>query len=221
VTPVDAGKEARIRCFIGLPLPQAWQQGLDALAASLSGRLASRVSWTKPGNWHVTLKFLGEVEQSRLPGIHEALRGVDFAPFAFRLGAAGSFSPGAAPHVANQVCAPRTVWVGLAQGGEDCARLARDVDQALAFCGFDAQARNFLPHVTLGRVKQAAGGDDWAAVGRELAEGFRGAEFAPARAEEFVCWRSILGPQGPKYLALSRFPARDHCGCPDGRKVSA
>ncbi len=208
----DTADRSAIRCFIGLPLPQGWQQGLDALASRLAGRLASRISWTKPGNWHVTLKFLGEVEQSRLPDIHEALRGVDFASFAIRLGAAGSFSSRGAP---------RTLWAGLGEGAEACARLAGKVDRALAHCGFEAQARDFRPHVTLGRVKQAAGGDDWEAAGQMLAEGLCGAAFAPARAEEFVSWRSILGPQGPKYLALSRFPARDHGGCPDGRKVPA
>lgn len=206
-----------LRCFIGLPLPQPWQSALDALvsrlSAHLAGRLASRVSWTRPGNWHVTLRFLGEVEQSRLPGMCAALRGVAFAPFLLRLGAAGRFS--------SPQGAPRTVWAGLSQGAEACARLARDVDLALAHCGFEAQARDFRPHVTLGRVKQAAGGEDWEAVGRELAEGLCGTAFGPAPVGEFVLWRSILGPQGPKYLALSRFPARDHGGCPDGRKVPA
>jgi len=208
----DTANRSSIRCFIGLPLPEAWQQGLDALALRLAGRLASRISWTRPGNWHVTLKFLGEVEQSRLPGIHEALRGVDFTPFMLRLGAAGSFSSRGAP---------RTLWAGLSEGAEACSQLAGKVDRALAQCGFEVQARDFRPHVTLGRVKQAAGGDDWEIVRQELAEGLCGAAFAPARAEEFVSWRSILGPQGPKYLALSRFPARDHGGCPDGRKVPA
>lgn len=209
---LDSGARASIRCFIGLPLPQGWQQGLDALAGHLAGRLASRVSWTKPGNWHVTLRFLGEVEEARLPGMCEALRGVDFAPLVLRLGAAGSFSSRGAP---------RTLWTGLSQGAEACAKLARDVDRALAQCGFEAQARDYRPHVTLGRVKQAAAGDDWEAVGRELAEGLGGAAFGPAQVGEFVLWRSILGPQGPKYLALSHFPARDHGGGPDGRKVPA
>ncbi|HWR03467.1 MAG TPA: RNA 2',3'-cyclic phosphodiesterase [Humidesulfovibrio sp.] len=208
----DSGARASIRCFIGLPLPLGWQQGLDALAGRLAGRLASRLSWTRPDNWHVTLRFLGEVEEARLPGMCEALRGVDFAPFALCLGATGSFSLRGAP---------RTVWAGLSEGAEACARLARDVDRALVHCGFEAQARDFRPHVTLGRVKQAASGDDWEAVGRELAVELGGAAFGPALAGKFVLWRSILGPQGPKYLALSHFPARDHGGGPDGRKVPA
>lgn len=211
-----------IRCFVGLPLPAGWQRGLDALTERLAGRLASRISWTRPGNWHVTLRFLGEVEQQRLPEIAAALGAVAFAPFALRLGGPGFFAPVEpaacvrAPRATIRQCAPRTLWLGLAKGAEDCARLAHAVGTALQPCGFAPEARDFRAHVTLGRVKQAAA-DDWEAAGRELDQGIQGADFAPALLGEMVLWRSILGPQGPKYATLKSFPARDHGGCPDGR----
>ncbi len=203
-----------VRCFVGLPLPDASQRGLDALVQSLAGRLASRVSWTRPGNWHVTLMFLGEVEQARLPGIIAALRGVDFAPVRLRLGGSGFFSH---QDRHSGQGAPRTLWVGLAEGGQACARLAGAVNRALAHCGFASEARNFRPHVTLGRVKQAREGDDWAAAGREVEQGLAGAAFAPVLAGEMLLWSSVLGQLGPKYAVLKSFPARDHSGSPDGR----
>lgn len=203
-----------IRCFVGLPLPEAWQRGLDVLTQRLAGRLASRISWTRPGNWHVTLQFLGEVEQARVAEIAAALRAVAFAPITLHLGGTGFFLPqGAAAH------APRTLWVGLAQGGEACTRLAEAVRVQLGPCGFAPEAREFRPHVTLGRVKTVVGGDDWKAAGRELAQEFSGAGFGPALVGEMVLWRSVLGPQGPKYAALERFPARDHGGRLDGRSA--
>jgi 2'-5' RNA ligase len=197
---------------VGLPLPDAWQRGLDILAGILAGRLASRVSWTRPGNWHVTLKFLGEVEQARLPEIIAALRGLDFAPMWLRLGGGGFFShPGQG--------SPRTLWIGLAEGGEACARLAGEVNRAFASCGFAPEVGKFRPHVTLGRVKQAREGDDWEAVGLELEQGLAGPEFARARVGEMLLWSSVLGPLGPKYAVLESFPVRDHGGRPDGRSV--
>jgi len=199
-----------VRCFVWLPLPEAWRRGLDALAGRLAGLLASRVSWTKPDNWHVTLQFLGEVEQARVPGIIAALRGVDFAPARLRLGGSGCF-----PRQGQG--APRTVWVGLAEGGEACARLAGAVNRALAPRGFAPEVRNYRPHVTLGRVKQAREGDDWEAAGRELEQGLAGAAFAPVLAGEMLLWSSVLGQLGPKYAVLESFPARDHSGRPDGR----
>ncbi len=209
-----------VRCFVGLPLPQACGPGLDALALRLADRLCARVSWTRPGNWHVTLRFLGEVAAERVPGICAALGAIDFAPVTLRLGCGGFFPPGEACGTGGGRGAPRTLWAGLTQGGEACSRLAGLVDQALAPCGFGAQARSYRPHVTLGRVKQAcqAGGgtgDDWEAAAREVEQGLAGALFAPARVGEMLLWRSVLGPQGPKYAALRSFPARDHGGSPE------
>lgn len=196
---------ATVRCFVGLPLPGDWQQALDRVALRLAARLASRISWTRPGNWHVTLKFLGEVEQARLPELGTALRGVCFGPFALGLGAAGYF-----PSLTRG--GPRTLWAGLSVGAEDCAQLAARVDAALAARGFAPEAKPFRAHVTLGRVKALEAGDDWELVGREL-----GRETFPAAGlSRFVLWRSVLGPEGPKYAALEIFPARDHGGCPDG-----
>ena len=54
-----------MRCFLGLPLPQAWKQALAALLPQLKRGLASRLTWTRPENWHLTLKFLGEIEEAR------------------------------------------------------------------------------------------------------------------------------------------------------------
>lgn len=207
-----------LRCFVGLPLPDAWQRGLDALVESLAGRLASRISWTRPGNWHVTLKFLGEVERARLPELCEALQRVDFAPVPLRLCGSGFFShQGQRSEQRLGQGAPRTLWIGLAEGGEACARLAGAVDRALEPCGFAPEARGIRPHVTLGRVKQAREGDGWAASWQELERGLACAEFARARVGEMLLWSSVLGQLGSKYAVLKSFPARDHSGCPDGR----
>lgn len=206
-TPLQGSGQApartSLRCFIGLPLPTAWGLGLDALAQRLAGRLASRISWTRPGNWHVTLRFLGEVEAARLPEITRALRGVDFAPFALRLGGAGFFAQGGAP---------RTLWAGLAQGGEHCARLAGAVDRVLVPCGPGPRTGAYRPHVTLGRVKQPCAGDDWWDAAALVSGELSGAQFFPAQVGEMILWRSVLGPQGPKYAAVEGYPARDHGG---------
>lgn len=201
--PGQAAARSSLRCFIGLPLPADWGLALDALALRLAGRLASRISWTRPGNWHVTLKFLGEIDAARLPQIIHALRGVDFAPCALRLGGAGFFARGGPP---------RTLWAGLAQGGEDCASLAAAVDRALEPCGLGSRAGTYRPHVTLGRVKQPCGADDWRAAAALVSGELAGARFGMARVGEMILWRSVLGPQGPKYTAVEGYPARDHGG---------
>ena len=193
------------RCFVGLPLPEDWRGALSRAAARLAAHFASRIAWTAPDNWHITLKFLGEVDLARLPELSAALRGITFAPLALRLGGAGMFVSGSGR-------APRTLWAALAEGDEAVSLLAERVGQALAPCGFAHSGRRFRPHVTLGRVKAAAAGEDWGLVDAAL-----GAEaFAPALIGEIVLWRSILGPGEPKYVALEGYPARDHGGSPAG-----
>ena len=200
------------RCFVGLPLPGPHREALTRQAARLAGALASRITWTKPDNWHLTLRFLGDVDAAAVPALCSALAGVRFAPFSLRLGAAGGFPP------AGGRGAPRTLWVGLECGAEQCIRLAADLDRALEPLGFEPGDRPLRPHVTLGRVRKApsevkagedksgkgkSGGDDWAAA---LAGVDLGGlpEFV---AERFTLWRSILGPGGPCYEPLAEFPA--------------
>ena len=184
------------RCFVGLALPGPHREALTRQAARLAGALASRITWTKPDNWHLTLRFLGDVDAAAVPALRSALAGVRLAPFALRLGAAGCFPP------AGGRGAPRTLWVGLERGGAECVRLAADIDRALEPLGFPPGDRPLRPHVTLGRVRQPAPGDDWAAA---LASVDLGGppEF---QAERFTLWRSILGPGGPCYEPLAEFP---------------
>ena len=185
-------KPQALRCFIGLPLPESWQEGLARVTLRLSAELRSRISWTRPGNWHLTLKFLGEVDEPRLPELSQALRGVCFAPLALAVGCAGVFP---------QAGAPRVLWAGLAQGRDESARLAAQVEHVLAPLGFAPEARPFAPHLTLGRVRQAAEAEVWALVQRAVAE----QPWPRATVGSFVLWRSVLGPGGPSYSRLAEF----------------
>lgn len=194
-----------LRCFVGLPLPESWQAGLGRVTLRLSGELASRISWTRPGNWHLTLKFLGDVDAGLVPAVAEALGGIVFRPFALAVGRAGFFPPLDARGGRG---VPRVLWAGLALGGPECARLAAEVERALAPLGFAADVRGFSAHLTLGRVKAAAGAaagaDDWSGVERAVAR----EAWPAAEISRFALWRSVLGPQGPRYAALAEFPAR-------------
>lgn len=188
-----------LRCFVGLPLAPAQRQALDRAAAQLAGRLASRIGFTRPENWHLTLRFLGDVDPADLPGLRAALSPVRFAPFELELGAAGSFPPLAR---AGRGRPPQTLWAGLARGAEHCAALARDINQALARAGFPPEDRPLRPHVTLGRVRAPQAGDDWRAA--LAAADLSGT--GPALMDRFVLWRSVLGPGGPRYEQLAAYP---------------
>ncbi len=180
-----------MRAFVALPLPEEYQQGLSRLTGKLARGLRSRVSWTKPGNWHLTLKFLGDVDPSLTDRMAEALSGLDWPGFTLQA-EGGGFFPDARR--------PRVVWTGLVQGGEEAGALARLVDQALTPLGFEPESRPFRAHLTLGRVKRAER-DDWKGV----LETIRAAQWPPVQVREFVLFESVLSPQGPRYTRLGAF----------------
>lgn len=185
-----------MRLFIGLPLPPAYQEGLARLRQAMAPLLASRLAWTRPGNWHLTLKFLGEVDDVQLPAVATALAGLAWEPFALRAGGAGAF-----PNDQR----PRVLWLGLTQGAEACARLAAAVEGSLTPLGFSPETREFRPHLTIARVQDAKR-DSWG----EALDVARAAHWPDLVMERLVLWQSVLGPHGPRYTV--RHETRSNAG---------
>lgn len=191
------------RLFVGLPLPREYQDGLAALTRSLGPAAPGQCSWTRPGNWHVTLKFLGETPLEALPDVHAALSAVAWEPFALRAGG-GGFFPSAKR--------PRVLWVGVARGAPELRALAGQVDGALAMAGFAPEAREFAAHLTVARIKFSRPGSDWKTTLGILLE----AKWPEFTADRFTLWRSMLGggkageaggPPGPRYVPLGEYGA--------------
>jgi 2'-5' RNA ligase len=183
-----------VRAFVALELPADVRAGVTRAQAALRAAAESAdVRWTEPAGFHVTLKFLGAVDDARVPTITDALAGAaaTLAPFACATAALGAFPT---PH------RPRVVWIGVS--GDDVARLATAVDAALAPLGSVAEARPFHAHVTLGRVRSPRGG---ARLGRGVAD----VDGGPPRrwvADAMVLFRSLTRPTGAVYEPVARLP---------------
>ncbi len=212
-----------MRCFVGLALPAAYGETLQAVRDAWAPRLdraagaTRRLVWTRPGTWHCTLKFLGEVAPAALPRLEAALLAIRQPPFTLQAGGGGVFPPmgGRRP--------PRVAWVGLRQGAVETTRLANAVDEAAAACGVPSEERAFTPHLTLFRVKDVRGNNRKAPAGRARerpAERFGDAlnDFLAAletmdhtawpAVEVAACtlWRSHLHAEGPRYEPLCQIP---------------
>ncbi len=187
-----------VRAFVALPLPAAYQDGLAAVRRDWERRLRSKLAWTRPGNWHLTLKFLGDVEESLLPRVQAALAAVRFTEFAVQ-GGEGGFFP---PRREGRRWQPRVFWMGLARGGAEAAALVSAMEKALLPLGFPAEERPFSAHLTLARVKWPEP-DPWDEVLADLA----GRPWPVFSAAGFTLYRSVLGPAGPQYTPLAGFPA--------------
>ena len=154
--------------------------------------LVHDVAWVGRDNFHLTLKFLGDVDPGRLQAIVAALGGAvaGCPPFDLGVGGLGAFpSP----------TRPRVLWVGLEEGATEAARLAGRVDDALAGVGFERETRAFSPHVTLGRVREPRRQPG-------LAEVLRGGGFGRQRVDRLRLMQSTLSPHGARYTELAAVP---------------
>jgi 2'-5' RNA ligase len=187
------GSSDVIRTFVCIEVPESVRNRIAGLQLALR-QDGARVSWVKPENIHLTLKFLGPVASQRLPA---AIRSVTSAaasvePFEIDVGGTGCF-----PSPRN----PRVFWVGLPQVPEPLKRLQAEIDSRLFREGFPREARGFSPHLTIGRVREPAGA-------RSAAENLLKLGFDSARytASEVVVMRSDLKPTGSVYTAQATAP---------------
>jgi len=181
-----------VRLFVAAELPASHRASLAD--ACESGRRGG-VRWVPAENVHLTLKFLGEVEEKLVPKVEEALAAVAAAaePFALSLSDCGCFP---------NTRAPRVLWVGLGEGAAAAGALAAAVDKALEPLGFAREKRPFKPHLTIGRVKEPRGAAATAARKIEQLDGFA----APAEQLEAVALvKSTLTPEGSIYEEIGRW----------------
>jgi 2'-5' RNA ligase len=130
-----------VRAFIALELPGEIRDRLKEAQDLLRG-CPARLTFVEPDLIHITLKFLGEVEEKDLQRLTDTLKGVSFRPFPVTVGTV----------TVNNVKRPHTVWCTVSDGGEG-KKLFRRVEEVLAPLGFERETREFTPHATLARVK--------------------------------------------------------------------
>jgi 2'-5' RNA ligase len=169
----------------------------DALAAAIeSGRgLAPGAKWVRPAAIHLTLAFLGYVDDALAPAIDRALAGVAqrHGPVELAARTVGSF--GGARR-------PRVLWAGLEGGVPALQALQRDVEAALVPLGYQPEERDFRPHLTLARAREGRGDPALATARDALHE----RDLGTFTAGELILYQSQLSPHGAKYLALARHP---------------
>lgn len=136
-----------IRAFIAIHLPAEVQAYLGEISHSFSKELPhGAVRWVMPDQMHLTLRFLGETREDRLPAIGAALVEVaaKYHSFTLHLDKLGCF-----PNSSR----PRVIWVSLAGDSDALQRIKTEIDEVLEPFGWQPEDRPFRAHLTLGRVK--------------------------------------------------------------------
>lgn len=187
-----------LRLFIAIPLPEPVLRQLAEVQRLLEKQMpAGSVRWVKPEGIHLTLKFLGDTPEGKVPAIRDALTAVArrAAPCSFTVGDLGCF-----PNLRR----PRVIWVGVQEPGGQLALLQEAVEKGMATLGYPREGRPFSPHLTLGRVKDSVPARDVARIG-DIVGATSVGTLGEVRAESFALIRSILQPTGAEYTPLAEF----------------
>src|SRR3972149_5444057 len=190
----DRPPSPTIRAFVAVNLDPSLKEALARVMERLKATRAD-VGWVNPENLHRTLKFLGQVEETRLEAIAEAVASAarGCGSFRFVLGGLGAFP---------QPRAARVVWVGVPEGADSLAGLQGRLEAELEPLGFPREERPFMAHLTLGRVRGPGRRE-------QLAAALISAPVEPLGEvvlDRIEMMKRDLRREGPRYSILHRLP---------------
>lgn len=183
----------KLRTFIAIPLAAEVQERILALQNEVKKEISQGVKWVEKQSLHVTLKFLGDVEESAVSAISSCLAKMTekLAPFSFRVQGVGVFPNKEKPHI---------LWTGIEGAREILPSLARNLDTEMKRFGIASEEKEFSPHITIGRVKRFAE-IPLASIHTFLQHKDLG--LGEVQVKSILLFKSELFPEGPIYTSLS------------------
>jgi len=181
-----------VRLFVAITPPDTALAEIDAAVAPLRAA-RPELTWSRPQSWHVTLAFLGEVDEVVLPRLAKRLEGAAGGHPRLELSAAGAGAFPTAPRA-------RVLWTGIRGNPDALRKMSRSVAAGATKAGAPppGKGRRFRPHITLARCRQPA---DFRPLVTALAD-YAGPAWT---ADRIHLIRSYLGPQ-PRYESLGDWP---------------
>jgi 2'-5' RNA ligase len=181
-----------MRLFVALEIPTSVRENLAVLLVSLRA-VSPQTRWVRAENLHVTLKFIGEVPETKLAAIRIALAGVRSAqPVTLDFRRLGFF-----PDERH----PRVFWTGI-EASENLKTLAADIEKATEKLGIPREKRPFSLHLTLARFEPPRLLEKLRTAIQENAE----RDFGSLRTNQFHLVESKLRASGAEYTTLESFP---------------
>jgi 2'-5' RNA ligase len=175
-----------IRLFVGIELPEAIRERLAGLSGGVPG-----ARWMPPENMHLTLRFIGEVENGQAEDIDAALMRLRSPRFDITLDGVGFF---------GKPSAARMLWAGVRKC-EKLTRLQAKIETALQMSGLPPEERKFSPHISLARLN----GTPFLRLQRFVAENSHFLA-GPIPVDRFVLFSSFRSGSGPIYTAEADYP---------------
>lgn len=188
-----------MRVFVAVDVGDAVRREVTRVVTTLTGKLEAvktppKVVWVKPSALHVTIRFIGEVDETEVARLREALsRPIALAPFDIEWRGIGAF-----PSTRH----PRALWLGVISGAAQLALIESEISGRLAgAAAVELDDRALLPHLTLGRIKMAGAGVDWPKLLQSVE-----VKRAISHVDRVTLYRSELSRGGPHYTGLASAP---------------
>ena len=185
---------SQIRSFIAIELPLLIKSSIEEIQHKLKSSTAD-VRWVRPEGIHLTLKFLGNIEEERISEISDLVTqcASDISSFPLTVRTLGAF-----PNEKN----PKVIWVSADDDSCSLSKLHQALENRLSHIGFKVEKRAFSPHLTLGRLKSPKGKRELITT---LAD-HKQSECGTFEAQEVCLFKSELKPSGALYTKLKIFP---------------
>ena len=180
------------RLFLAIPI-KTTDNDFVPLLNGLKRQLAheQRISWVKPDNIHLTLKFIGSTHPNDVPriidGVGEMLK--NHKGFTMDFNRTGIF---------GSRYAPRVMWLGMQNTPQELYDLEEDTLSTFDKLGFLRDRQNFVPHITLGRIKELCEKQYF----QKVVSGIEQKSYIRQDVNEIILFQSILRPEGAVYKAL-------------------
>jgi 2'-5' RNA ligase len=183
-----------IRSFIALELSPEIYKNLGQLIDNLKKGVqftSARPSWVNPESIHLTLKFLGNIEETMIDPIAEIMTKAanETHPFTIRIRDLGVF-----PNPRQ----PRVLWCGMTKGEDQTISIQTKIDRGLSTLGFEKETRPFHPHLTLARIKSLKGVSQL----MDIVKTHQNSLVGECRFDRVILFKSELHPSGAVYTKL-------------------
>lgn len=180
----------RLFCAIKIPRSNALHEAMATFNEALAGE---RINWVDLDNLHLTLKFFGDtapqMEQNIIRALGTASENVE--TFSFDLEGCGSFGPPKSP---------RVLWIGASRAS-GLVKLYDEVNKQLKPYGFEPEKANYVPHLTLGRIKSIQNLN----LFKQMLIVYQNTHFGRIDISSFYLYQSKLTQEGPEYKVVEEF----------------
>ena len=186
------------RVFVAVDIGDAMRREAQRVIAALTMKLEQvkeppKVVWVKPAALHVTIKFIGEVDEAEVGRLQPMLAPpIPIAPFEVSWRGIGAF-----PSHRN----PRALWLGVINGAAQLAEIETEISRRIAGAAVELDDRVLQPHLTLGRIKMPGKGIDWPKILKTCE-----VRNVTSHIEKVTLYRSQLSQYGPNYTELVSAP---------------